>query len=220
MEERIYIYKLPMEKIIGNGGTIEKYTNEDAIINGELVPISTSQLTGKIDDFYAENGLADCAVRDAIINIVVPSASGRQAKKVADEYSQLVHTGFCVNGRHYVRLCAGSGQLRNNTITFVWDVMQQYLTESLYCGITPDELGESFSVSKWNAYVGLSESGMRFLQSAPRVCVVSDYEEIRPHMPIDYIETESAGGRKNKRVDKKITRHFYDDKEMGFDGCP
>lgn len=217
MEERIYIYKLPMEKVMGNGGTIEKYTEEDAIINGELVPISTSQLTGKIGDFYAENGLYDFAVRDAIINIVVPSASGRQAKKVADQYNQLAHTGFCVNGRHYIRLCAGSGQLRNNTITFVWDVMHKYLTEALYCGITPDELGESFSVSKWNAYVGLSESGMRFLRSAPRVCVVSDYEEIKPHLPIDYIETESVGGRKNKKVDKKITRHFYDDKDMGFD---
>ncbi len=217
MDERIYIYKLPLEKIIGNGDNIEQYTDEDAIINGELVPISPSQLTGKISDFYAENGLTDYAVSDAIVNIVVPSASGHQAKKVADEYSKLAHRGFYVNGRHYVRLCAGSGQLRNNTITFVWDVMYKYLTEALYCGITPDELGESFSVSKWNAYVGLSESGMRFLQSAPRVCVVSDYEKIKPHMPIDYIETENVGRRKNKKVDKKITRHFYDDKEMGFD---
>ena len=131
MTERIYIYKLPMEKIIGNGNIITKYTDEDANINGELVPISTSQLTGTIDEYYSEHGLSGYTVRDAIINIVVPSASGRQAKKVAEDYNVLAHAGFCVNGRHYVRLCAGSGQLRNNTITFVWDVMSEYLTNAL-----------------------------------------------------------------------------------------
>ena len=216
-KEKICIYKLPVEKIIEQGNRIVNYTEEQAIMNGELVPISSSQLVGKIFDYYNENGLDGLTVRDAIVNIVVPAASGRDAKKVAEAYSELAHSGFDLNGRHYVRLCAGSGQLRNNTITFAWNVMYDYLTEALYCGITPEELGESFSVSKFNTYFGLSESGMRFLQSAPRVCVVSDFEEIKPHLPIDYIETECSSGRKNKRVNKTITRHYYDDEEMGFD---
>ncbi len=214
--EDIRIFKLPMEKIIEGNNSIENYTVEQAIMNGELVPISGSQLTGKIQDFYKENSLDSLEVRDAIINIVVPNASGSQTAKVARAYGELAHTGFNFNGRHYVRLCAGSGQLRHNTITFIWDAMHGYITEALYCGITPEELGESFSVSKWNAYVGLSESGMRFLTSYPRVCIISDYEEIKPHFPIDYIETERSGGRKNRRVNKTISKHFYDDPEMDF----
>lgn len=216
VEERIYILKLPMEKITGNNNTITNYTVEDAITNGELVPISNSQLTGKINDYYKENGIVDLSIKDAIVNIVVPSASGKQANKVAKAYSDLAHSGFTINGRHYVRLCAGSGQLRNNTVTFAWDVMHPYLTKALYCGITPEDLGENFSVSKWNAYVGLSESGMHFLESAPNICVIGDYEEIRPHMPIDYIETVRSVEGKHKRVDKTITRYYYDDPNMDF----
>ena len=200
--EKICIYKLPMEKIIEHGNWIVNYTEEQAIMSGELVPISSSQLTGKIYDYYAENGLNGLGVNDAIVNIVVPSASGSKAKKVSEAYNELAHSGFDLNGRHYVRLCAGSGQLRSNTITFIWDAMHQYITEALYCGISPEELGDSFSVSKWNAYVGLSESGMHFLKSAPRVCVVSDFEEIKPHLPIDYIETECSNDRRSKRVNK------------------
>ena len=215
--EQTCIYKLPMEKIIEHGNKIDGYTDEQAVMNGELVPISSSQLTGKIYDYYNENGLGGLAVRDAIVNIVVPTASGRNAQKVAEAYNEFAHFGFDLNGRHYVRLCAGSGQLRQNTITFIWDAMHQYITEALYCGISPEELGDSFSVSKWNAYLGLSESGMHFLKSAPRVCVVSDYEEIKPHLPIDFIETECSTGRRNKRVNKTITRRYYDDPEMDFD---
>lgn len=217
VEEQICIYKLPMEKIIAHENHIDGYTDEQAVMNGELVPISTSQLTGKIHDYYSENGLNGLTAKDAIVNIVVPTANGKNAKKAAEAYSELAHHGFDLNGRHYVRLCAGSGQLRQNTITFIWDVMHQYITEALYCGISPEELGDSFSVSKWNAYLGLSESGMHFLKSAPRVCVVSDYEEIKPHLPIDYITTECTSGRRNKRVEKTITQHYYDEPEMNFD---
>lgn len=216
-EGRIHIFKLPMERIIERSYKIEHYTDEQAIMNGELVPISASQLTGKIHDYYSENGLNGLTIKDAIVNIVVPTANGKNAKKAAEVYGELAHHGFDLNGRHYVRLCAGSGQLRQNTLTFVWNVMHQYITEALYCGISPEELGDSFSVSKWNAYVGLSESGMHFLKSAPHVCVVSDYEEIKPHLPIDYITTECTSGRRNKRVEKTITQHYYDEPEMNFD---
>lgn len=217
VEERIHIFKLPMDKIIEHDYKIENYTEEQAVMNGELVPISASQLTGKIFDYYTEMGLDRLSIRDAIVNIVVPSASGSKAKKVAEAYGKLARFGFDLNGRHYVRLCAGSGQLRNNTITFVWEEMHDYLTEALYCGIKPEYLGDGFSVSKWNAYVGLSESGMHFLKSAPRVCVVNDYEEIKPHLPVDYIETEYTNSRRNKRIHKTITRHYYDESEMNFD---
>lgn len=215
-EDKIHIYKLPMQKIIEHGCKIDHYTKEQAMMDNELVPISSSQLVGKILDYFEENGLNGLQIMDAIVNVVVPSANGKQADKVAELYRNLAHTGFTINGRHYVRLCAGSGQLRHNTITFVWDVMHSYLTEALYCGITPEELRDSFSVSKWNAYIGLSESGMRSLQTAPRVCIVSDYEKIKPHMPIDYITTQRSGGRKSRRIDKVITRYEYDDPEMDF----
>lgn len=214
-EENIQIYKLPMEMIIEHGNSVY-LTIEMALLEGWLIPISNNQLVNKIYDYYTENSLEDLGIKDAIVNVVVSNAIGRNAQKVADKYREFAHSGFYLNDRHYIRLCAGSGQLRNNTITFVWDVMYDYLTEALYCGITTEELGESFSVSKWNAYLGLSESGVRFLQSAPRVCVVSDYEEIKPHLQIDYIETRTSINRRAKKTDKVISRHYYDDPETDF----
>ena len=124
-EERIFIFKIPMDKIIDHEYNIENYTEQEAIINGELVSISNSQITGKIYDYFTENSLDGMRVRDAIINIVVPSASGKQAKKVAAAYEEFAHSGFNFNHRHYVRLCAGSGQLRNNTIHLIWSVFMQ-----------------------------------------------------------------------------------------------
>lgn len=109
--EQICIYKLSMEKIMEYGNSIDGYTDEQAIMCGELVPISTSQLTGKIYDYYSEKGLGGLTVKDAIVNIVVPTANGKNAKKVAEAYSELAHHGFDLNGRHYVRLCAGSDSL-------------------------------------------------------------------------------------------------------------
>ena len=70
-----------MERIIERSYKIEHYTDEQAIMNGELVPISASQLTGKIYDYYSENGLDELTVKDAIVNIVVPTANGKNAKK-------------------------------------------------------------------------------------------------------------------------------------------
>ena len=64
-EKQICIYKLPMEKIMEHENHIDGYTDERAIMNGELVPISASQLTGKIYDYYSENGLNGLTVNDA-----------------------------------------------------------------------------------------------------------------------------------------------------------
>lgn len=120
---RIHIFKLPMEKIIEHGNRIESYTKEQAIMSGELAPISSSQLTGKIHDYYVENGMEWPGIHDAIVNIVVPSTDGSKAKKAAEAYSELARSGLDLKGRRYVRLCAGSGQLRNNVVTFIWDIM-------------------------------------------------------------------------------------------------
>lgn len=222
---QIKIYKLPLEKIISGVGKSEKYTLETAIACGELVPISSSQLTHKINDYYREHSIHNGTVRDAIINIVVPSASKSKAASVAASYEKIALSGFDFNKKHYVRFCAGSGQIRQNTVTFVWDKMKDYLSESLRCGLSQEDLGERFNVAKWNAYFGLSESGMRFLKTPPRVCIISDYKQIKPPFEIDYIETietietedeQDDGKRKSKVADKSISRHFYDDENMDF----
>ena len=93
-EKQICIYKLPMEKIMEHKNHIDGYTDERAIMNGELVPISASQLTGKIYDYYSENGLDELTVKDAIVNIVVPTANGKNANAACIKNLFIVVSSF------------------------------------------------------------------------------------------------------------------------------
>ncbi|MEG0895526.1 MAG: hypothetical protein RSE93_07395, partial [Oscillospiraceae bacterium] len=86
------------------------------------------------------------------------------------------------------------------------------LFEALCCGLTPDDFGNVFNTAKFNAYFGLNMSGVHFLKSAPRVCVVDDYEQIRPHIQINYITTTVTQQSKKKIIKKNIETPYYDER--------
>ncbi len=233
MGNKLYkIYKISTDKIINsrdkNQFNLGKYSYEDAVMNGEVVSIMDNQVLHKIRDYYKNNNIADKDIKDIandLLNIIVPMDTDRE-----DDYRSIAKTGFWINDNEYTRLCSGSGQIRRNTITFIRKELYNYLFEALCCGLTEEDFGDDFNVAKFNAYFGLNMSGCKFLSETPRVCIISDFEQIRPHIEVDYIETEiqtekpkSGKGRGKKIIKKYPVPKFYDEIENvpalnSFDG--
>jgi hypothetical protein len=224
------IYKISTDKIINSLDkeqySLDNYSYEDAVMNGEVVSIMDNQVLYKIRDYYKDNNIAKKDIKniaDDIVNIIVPMDTEKE-----DDYRSVASKGFIINNHKYTRLCSGSGQIRRNTITFIRKELYDYLFEALCCGLSEEDFGDDFNVAKFNAYFGLNMSGCKFLSQPPRVCVISDFEQIKPHMEVDYIETEtitekSKKGRGKKIVKKSPVTKFYDEIENvaalnSFDG--
>lgn len=186
------IYKLTTDRLTEIKGKDIKIIPLDlnkrqALENGEMVKIQSNQLTNKILELF--NGKVNMS--DIIVNVVVPPESKRTGEQ---EYKALATNGFILNGNKYVRLYSGSGQIRRNTITFIREDLYEPIFNTLLCGLTLEDFGDSFNAAKFNAYSGLNMSGCHLLpfNLAPRVCVVDDYEAIRPHTMVNYVTEESV----------------------------
>lgn len=201
MEERklkqFEIYKIATSRFTEKKGTKIKInpltlTKRKAVENGELVKIQSNQLTNKILDYFAEFGIPNTKLEMAelIVNIVVPTEAKKSGEK---EYAELAKKGFDLNGKHYVRLYSGSGQIRRNTITFIREDLYEPIFTSLLCGLTLADFGDAFNAAKFNAYCGLNMSGCYLLpeELTPNVCIVDDFEAIRPHNKVNCV-TEST----------------------------
>ena len=187
------IYKLPTNRFVR---TIDKkltieplvITKREALENGELVKVQSNQLTNKIFDYFMQSNIPGTKLdmSELIVNIVVPPERKKAGER---EYKALAEAGFVLNGRRYVRLYSGSGQIRRNTITFIREDLYQPVFTSLLCGLSPEDFGDSFNAAKFNAYAGLNMSGCHLLpdELAPKVCVVDDFEQIRPHTTVNYV---------------------------------
>lgn len=231
MSDKLYkIFKISTDRFINIQDKEEfnlgKYSYEDAIMNGEVVSIMDNQVLHKIRDYYKDNNVAEKDIRDIahdIVNIIVPMEPEKE-----NDYRIIASKGFKINDNEYARFSSGSGQIRRNTITFIRKELYDYLFEALCCGLTEEDFGDDFNVAKFNAYFGLNMSGCKFLSKAPRVCIISDYEQIRPHIEVDYIMTnviteKSKKGRDKKIIKKSPVTKFYDEIENvaalnSFDG--
>lgn len=233
MGNKLYkIYKISTDKIISskdkNQFNLGKHSYEDAVMNGEVVSIMDNQVLHKIRDCYKDNNVSEKDIKNIandLVNIIVPMDTEKE-----DDYCVIAKAGFKINDNEYTRFCSGSGQIRRNTITFIRKELYSYLFEALCCGLTEEDFGNDFNVAKFNAYFGLNMSGCKFLSEVPRVCVISDFEQIRPHVEVDYIETDiqmenskSGKGRGKKIIKKYPVSKFYDEIENvpalnSFDG--
>lgn len=154
-----------------------------ALEHGELVKIQANQLTNAIHDYLGEK---DVDMSEIIINVVVPQESKKAGER---EYKELATKGFTLNDKRYVRLFSGSGQIRRNTVTFIREDLYKPILDKLLCGLSFEDFGDSFNAAKFNAYAGLNMSGCHLLpfELSPRVCVVDDYEAIRPHDTVNMV---------------------------------
>lgn len=185
------IYKLNVDRLvkIGKDKKIKivplELTKREALENYEVVKIQSNQLTNKIIDYYKGKNKKPCFA-EIIVNVVVPPESKKQGEKI---YATVAKCGFTLNGKKFVRLYSGSGQIRRNTITFIREDLYAPITESLRCGLKVEDFGDDFNAAKYNAYSGLNMSGCQFLpvELAPNVCIIDDYEVIKPHKLVNCV---------------------------------
>ncbi len=191
------IYKISTDRLIERDGKKIKVvpltiTKREALEKYEVVKIQSNQLTNKIFDYFRENNIPNSKLdlSEIIVNVVVPTDARKQGEK---DYGTIAKQGFVMNGKKYVRLYSGSGQIRRNTITFIREDLYEPVFNSLLCGLTLADFGKEFNAAKFNAYCGLNMSGCHLLpeELSPNVCVVDDFEQIRPHNTVNYV-TEDA----------------------------
>lgn len=93
-------------------------------------------------------------------------------------YDKFADKGFYYGGEKFVRRSAGSGNLKQNTVTFVKESIEKKLIKKIRVGFQIDiETSEILPPSKFGAYEGLTTSGCIFV-SKPRVVVIPDFEYI------------------------------------------
>lgn len=187
------VFKISVNRLVDHSGKKTKIlpltiTKREALENGEVVKIQSNQLTNKIFDYFSENNIAhsNLDLSGIIVNVYVPKDSKKQGEK---DYATIAKKGFTINGAKFVRLFSGSGQIRRNTITFIREDLYKPIFESLLCGLELKDFGDSFNAAKFNAYCGLNMSGCHLLPDTltPNVCVVDDFEQIRPHKTVNYV---------------------------------
>lgn len=115
----------------------------------------------------------------------------------------------------YKRLCAGAGQLRQNSATFVNVELYDMLVQIMMCGLTKKRIGK-INLAKFGAYFALNLSATRQV-STPKICVVPDYEFPLRNQKVDWIYTKDDGER-------DIETRYIDFNMNAFDGsgmiCP
>ena len=192
------IFKISTDRLTEQDGKKIKIvpltlTKREALEKSEVVKIQSNQLTNKIFDYFIENNIphSNLDLSEILVNIQVPTGAKKQGEKA---YATLAKMGFTLNDKRYVRLYSGSGQIRRNTITFIREDLYEPIFSSLLCGLTLEDFGKDFNAAKFNAYCGLNMSGCHLLPEdlTPNVCVVDDFEQIRPHNIVNYVTEENV----------------------------
>lgn len=189
MKIRTYeIYKIDINRLAKVDGKKIKVlplaiTKEEALLNGELIRVQESQMIRIICEYFKGQTVDMSKI---MINVHVPTELKTTGEKM---YLQCAENGITVNGNHYKRFASGSGQIRNNTVTFLREDLIEPITKKLMCGLEFVDFGNDFNSAKFNAYFGLNMSGCHLLPDSltPSVCVVDDYEAIRPHDVVNYV---------------------------------
>ena len=168
---------------------------QSAAMNGELVKIAQNQLTNAIFNHIKQNGIGDTGLEllNIVVALVVPTETTSKKRSIK-EYRTLSENGFTLNGRKFVRLMSGAGQIRRNTILFIREDFTKPITKRLMCGLTPEDFGNDFNSAKFNSYFGLNASGCRLLppELTPNICVIDDYEAIRPHIKVNHVSEKEV----------------------------
>ncbi len=147
------------------------------------------------------------------------------------KYKKFATKGFYYGGQKFVRRSAGSGNLKQNTVTFIREDYSRAILPKIRVGFQFDvESSAILPPSKFGAYEGLNTSGGVFV-TTPRVVVIPDFEYVtfkdkddKTHK-VYYVEKVSSKRDNNDdstEYDISIVP-FYETKENGaylnsFDG--
>lgn len=129
-------------------------------------------------------------------------------------YQKLCRDGVFVNGIKFVRLMTGGGCARRSTSVFCNETLYDKLKESFMNGLQIDEI----NIAKFSAYEILYFSAMHPV-STPRVCVISDKEEIIKGEKVDFVIDKKGVDFEGNPYDyREIEERDFDFEANLFDG--
>lgn len=109
-------------------------------------------------------------------SLFIPDVINVESNKT--DYNKFAKKGFYYGGKKYVRRSAGSGNLKQNTVTFIMEDIADEVVKKLRIGFLIDiETTEVLPPTKFGAYEGLTTTGCVFVRK-PKVIVIPDFEYI------------------------------------------
>lgn len=150
--------------------------------------------------------------------LFVPEIVSVKVDTTKKDYKELCKNGFTVTvdlgdkvvTTHYIRLCAGAGQLRRNSAIFVDSSIHDLLERIMMCGLTRQSIGK-INLAKFSAYFALYTSATRQVRK-PRICVVNDFEYTLKDQSIKWIYDNDKG-------EKDVQDKVMDFEINAFDGA-
>lgn len=220
------IFKLPASLIAARGLSVQGYTIAQGIRDGNVVAIGDNQVFQQLryahgDErghrkIFAEakrfHDHMEQAAREGdwqkshlyrqILNesMFVRDVVNVEVDGKKSDFRKFAVKGFDLNGRHYVYLCSGAGQIRRNTATFIDDSLRDQIVKNLSCGF--HEKTDEYVLAKYAAYFALSFSSVMWVRT-PRVCVIADYFRTIPAQPVDYIVRDSDDRKAEARMERR-----------------
>lgn len=152
----------------------------------------TSQLRKTAHKLRKQGKYANASLLDQLIlkELFVEDIVNVEIDKKKSDFDKFRITGFTLNGKHYTYLCSGSGQIRRNTVTFIYDSYHDKMVEIINCGL--DKKTSQFTLAKYTAYFALAFSSILWVRT-PRVCVIHDYYHTLKDTPVDFICKDASG---------------------------
>lgn len=149
--------------------------------------------------------------------LFVPDLISVKTDTAKKDYKYICKNMFSINikinnkkySMKYRRLCAGAGQLRRNSAFFVNDEIYEELNNIMMCGLTKRKIGK-INLAKFSAYYALYTSATNKV-TAPRICVVKDFEYNLKNQKISWIFDNDKG-------EKDIEDRVIDFEMNAFDG--
>lgn len=218
------VFKLPASMLVSQNCNIKSYTISQGLKDGYIVSIGDNlvfqqlrYMHGDYRDYretfsyiqklrsnqhlYKKQGKykeANILGRHIINTLFVSDIVNVYMDQKKSDFNKFRTKGFDLNGKHYVYLCSGSGQIRRNTATFVNEEYHDRLVEILNCGL--DKKTSQFVLAKYSAYFALAFSSILWVRT-PRVCVIKDYHHTLKDQNVDFICKDEKG---ESYIDKRV----------------
>lgn len=119
------------------------------------------------------------------------------------KYRKIASRGFLLNGEKYIRLMCGAGHARTNRAMFVKKSIFPQIDKFLRASCNNIDI----IWAKWNAYYALGSSATHIV-SAPRACVIPDYEVKRDEL-VDFVTPTQPQGVIKREI-KNLSFNLWD----------
>ena len=142
-----------------------------------------------------EHEIDDILFCDDLISVVVDDTR---------HYRTIIKNGLFVNGKRFVRLLAGAGNIRRNTVIFINQEIYNQVNEILNNG---RDKNYPLVDAKFSAYYALAFSSGYSVSTPSKILVVNDCE-VEREFDVDYIDENNGDQVVEKK--EKILMNLFD----------